>query len=206
MSAMLNLRVRPALAHVVDPVATVLLRLRVHPDAVTATGTVGVVTGALVFFPRGMFFTGTAIVFFSVLTDLLDGAMARRLGRTSRFGAWLDSTCDRVADSAIFSGLTLWYLGEGDSTTLGAVALFCLVAGSVVSYAKARAEGLGMTCDVGLAERAERLILVLLGTLLAGLGLPGALPVLLWVLAVATAVTVVQRLVEVRRQAALAAP
>lgn len=200
---MLNLRVRPALGRVVDPVASTLLRTGVSPDAVTVAGTLGVLVGALVFFPRGMFFTGTAIVFFSVLTDLVDGAMARRLGRTSRFGAWLDSTCDRVADAAIFSGLVLWFTGDGDDRLLGAVALFCLVAGSIVSYAKARAEGLGMTCDVGLAERAERLILVLLGTLLAGLGLEVALDVGLWLLAAASAVTVVQRLLEVRRQAAL---
>jgi CDP-diacylglycerol--glycerol-3-phosphate 3-phosphatidyltransferase len=200
---MLNLRVRPALGRVVDPVAAALVRTGVSPDAVTVAGTAGVVVGALAFFPRGMFFTGTAVVFFSVLTDLLDGAMARRLGRSSRFGAWLDSTCDRVADAAIFSGLVLWFTGDGRSDTLAAVALFCLVAGGLVSYAKARAEGLGLRCDVGLAERAERLILVLLGTLLAGLGLDVALSVLLWVLAVVSAVTVVQRLVEVRRQAAL---
>ena len=203
---MLNLRVRPALARLVDPVADGLLRAKVHPDAVTAAGTLGVLVGALVFFPQGMFFTGTAVVFFSVLTDLLDGTMARKLGRVSRFGAWLDSTCDRVADAAIFGGLVLWYAGTGDSALLTGLALFCLVAGSIVSYAKARAEGLGMTCDVGLAERAERLILVLLGTLLVGLGAPEwVLAVLLWVLAAASAVTVVQRLVEVRRQAALAA-
>lgn len=202
-SQMLNLRVRPLIAHAVDPVARVLLRAGVRPDAVTIAGTVGVVIGALVFFAQGWFFTGTAIVFFSVLTDLLDGAMARQRGTTSLFGAWLDSTCDRVADAAIFSGIALWFLGDGDSPVLGAVALFCLVSGSVVSYAKARAEGLGMTCDVGLAERAERLILVLVGTLLAGLGLDVALPIALWLLAAATAITVVQRLLEVRRQAAL---
>lgn len=202
---MLNLRVRPALGRVVDPMASALLRTGVHPDAVTLAGTLGVVVGALVFFPRGMFFTGTAVVFFSVLTDLLDGAMARKLGRSSRFGAWLDSTCDRVADAAIFSGLVLWFTGDGRSDLLAGVALFCLVAGSVVSYAKARAEGLGLRCDVGLAERAERLILVLLGTLLAGLGLEVALAVALWLLAVASAVTVIQRMVEVRRQAALPA-
>lgn len=203
---MLNLRVRPALARLVDPVARGLLRAGVSPDAVTVAGTVGAVVGALVFFPRGMFFTGTAVVFFSVLTDLLDGTMARLRGSTSRFGAWLDSTCDRMADAAIFCGLVLWFTGDGDSRLLAAVALFCLVGGMLVSYAKARAEGLGMRCDVGLAERAERLILVLLGTLLAGLGLDVALPVLLWLLAAATAVTLVQRLVEVRRQAALVDP
>lgn len=200
---MLNLRVRPAIGRLVDPVATVLLRLHVSPDAVTLTGTVGVVVGSLAFFPRGMFFVGTAVVFFSVLTDLLDGAMARRLGTTSPFGAWLDSTCDRVADAAIFAGLVLWFTGAGDDRLLAGVALFCLVAGGIVSYAKARAEGLGLRCDVGLAERAERLILVLVGTLLAGLGLEQALPVALWLLAAASAITVVQRLVEVRRQASL---
>jgi CDP-diacylglycerol--glycerol-3-phosphate 3-phosphatidyltransferase len=201
---MLNLRLRPALGRVVDPVARALLRAGVGPDAVTVTGTLGVVLGALVFFPRGMFFTGTAIVFFSVLTDLVDGAMARGRGSTGPFGAWLDSTCDRVADAAIFSGLVLWFTGAGEDRLLAAVALFCLVSGSLVSYAKARAEGLGLRCDVGLAERAERLILVLLGTLLAGLGLDVALPVALWLLAAASAITVVQRLLEVRRQAALA--
>ncbi len=203
---MLNLRVRPAVGRVVDPIASGLLRTGVSPDAVTAAGTLGVLVGALVFFPQGMFFTGTAIVFFSVLTDLLDGAMARKLGRSSPFGAWLDSTCDRVADAAIFSGLVLWFTGAGDDRLLAGVALFCLVAGMIVSYAKARAEGLGLRCDVGLAERAERLILVLLGTLLAGLGLPVVLDVLLWVLAAASAITVGQRLVEVRRQAGLADP
>lgn len=203
---MLNLRVRPSVGRVVDPVAARLLRARVSPDAVTLTGTLGAVVGALAFFPRGMFLVGTAVVVLSVLTDLLDGAMARQRGTTSRFGAWLDSTCDRVADAAIFSGLVLWFTGDGDSGVLAGVALFCLVAGSIVSYAKARAEGLGLRCDVGLAERAERLILVLLGTLLAGFGLSAALAVLLWALAAATAVTIVQRLLEVRRQAGLAGP
>jgi CDP-diacylglycerol--glycerol-3-phosphate 3-phosphatidyltransferase len=201
---MLNLRVRPAVGRVVGPAAAALLRVGLHPDAVTVLGTLGVVTGALVFFPRGMFLVGTAVVVVSALTDLLDGAMARRLGRSSRFGAWLDSTFDRVADAAIFSGLVLWFTGPGDDDVLAAVALFCLVAGGLVSYEKARAEGLGLRCDVGLAERAERLILVLLGTVLAGLGLPSALAVALWVLAVVSAVTVVQRLLEVRRQAGLA--
>ena len=203
---MLNLHVRPALAKVVDPVARALLRAGVGPDAITVAGTVGAVAGALVFFPRGMFFTGTAIVFFSVLTDLLDGTMARMRGTSSRWGAFLDSTCDRIADAAIFSGLVLWYAGDGDSLLLCAVAAFCLAAGSVVSYAKARAEGLGMRCDVGLAERAERLIIVLLGTFLVGLTAPEwVLAVALWLLAAATAVTVGQRLAEVRRQASLPA-
>jgi CDP-diacylglycerol--glycerol-3-phosphate 3-phosphatidyltransferase len=201
---MLSLRVRPALARVVDPVAGALLRAGVSPDAVTVVGTLGVVSGALAFFPRGMLFVGTMVVTAFVLTDMLDGAMARRLERRSLFGAWLDSTCDRLADAAVFSGLVLWFVGDGDDRLLAGVALFCLVAGSLVSYAKARAEGLGLRCDVGFAERAERLIIVLVGAGLSGLGLSWALPVGLWVLAAASAVTVVQRLLEVRRQAAAA--
>lgn len=198
---MLNLRVRPAVNRVVDPIAGSLLRAGVSPDAVTVVGTTGAVVGSLVFFPRGEFLLGTLVVTLSVLTDLLDGAMARRRGTPSRFGAWLDSTCDRIADAAIFSGLVLWFAGDGDDRLLLSLALFCLVAGSIVSYAKARAEGLGLRCDVGLAERAERLIIVLAGTGLAGLGVEGALAVSLWVLAIASGITVVQRLVEVRRQA-----
>lgn len=203
---MLNLRLRPAVGKVVDPIAAALLRAGVSPDAVTLAGTAGAVIGALAFFPRGSFVIGSAIVALSVLTDLLDGTMARQRGSTGPFGAWLDSTCDRVADAAIFSGLVLWFTGDGDDRLLAAVALFCLVTGGLVSYAKARAEGLGLRCDVGLAERAERLILVLVGTALAGFGLEVALAVLLWVLAAASAITVVQRALEVRRQAALTGP
>jgi len=201
---MLSLRVRPALARVVDPVAAALVRAGVSPDAITVLGTLGVVTGALVLFPRGEHFVGTLVVTVFVLTDMVDGAMARRIERRSLFGAWLDSTCDRLADAAVFSGLVLWFAGEGDDRLLAGLALCCLVAGSIVSYAKARAEGLGLRCDVGFAERAERLILVLVATGFSGLGVTWALPVGLWALAVASAVTVVQRLLEVRRQAAAA--
>jgi CDP-diacylglycerol--glycerol-3-phosphate 3-phosphatidyltransferase len=196
---MLNLR--PAAGRVVAPLARWLLRVGVTPDMVTVTGTLGAVAGAFAFFPRGSFFLGTLVVTLSVLTDVLDGAMARMRGISGNWGAFLDSTLDRIADAAIFSALVLWYAGDGDSTLLLGVSLFCLVSGVVTSYAKARAEGLGMTADVGIAERLERLIIVLAGTALAGFGLDAALPVALWVLAVASAITVGQRLVEVRRQA-----
>ena len=197
---------RPAINRVASRDAGGLLRAGVTPDAVTLAGTLGVTAGALVFLARGHFLLGTVVVFFSVLTDMLDGVMARERGGTSRFGAWLDSTCDRVADGAVFVALAWWFSGGGDDRLLAAVALFCLVSGAVVSYEKARAEGLGLPCDVGLAERAERLVLALAGTFLVGLGAPDViLTVLLWVLAAATAVTVAQRALEVRRQAALVA-
>ena len=196
---MLNLR--PAVGRVVGPLAAFLLRLGVTPDMVTVFGLLGAAAASLGLIARGHFFSGGVIVTFFVLTDALDGTMARLRGPAGNWGAFLDSTLDRIADAAVFSSLVLWYAGDGDDMVLLAVALFCLVAGVVTSYAKARAEGLGMTCNVGIAERAERLILVLAGVILAGMGLDIALPVLLWVLAVASAVTVGQRLVEVHRQA-----
>jgi CDP-diacylglycerol--glycerol-3-phosphate 3-phosphatidyltransferase len=196
---------RPAIARVARPVAVRLLRLGVTPDAVTLAGTLGVVVGSLAFLARGQFLLGTVVAVLSVFTDMLDGAMARERGTTSRFGAWLDSTCDRVADAAVFCALAWWFTAGGDDRLLAAVALYCLVSGAVVSYEKARAEGLGMRCDVGIAERSERLVLVFVGTALVGLGAPDlVLAVLLWVLAAVTTVTVGQRAVEVHRQAVAA--
>jgi CDP-diacylglycerol--glycerol-3-phosphate 3-phosphatidyltransferase len=196
---MLNLR--PAVGRIVGPLAAFLLRIGVTPDMVTVFGLLGAAAGSLGLIARGHFFSGGVVVTFFVLTDALDGTMARMRGPAGSWGAYLDSTLDRIADASVFSALVLWYAGDGDDTVLLAVSLFCLVAGVVTSYAKARAEGLGMTCNVGIAERAERLILVLAGVILAGMGLDIALPVLLWVLAVASAITVGQRLVEVHRQA-----
>jgi CDP-diacylglycerol--glycerol-3-phosphate 3-phosphatidyltransferase len=168
---------------------------------VTVAGMLGAVAGALALIARGSFFWGGVVVTVAVLSDALDGTMARLRGPNGPWGAFLDSTLDRIADASIFAALVLWYAGEGDDALLLGVALFCLVAGVVTSYAKARAEGLGMTCNVGIAERTERLIAVLAGVLLYGLGAHVALPVALWLLAVASAITVGQRLVEVHRQA-----
>jgi CDP-diacylglycerol--glycerol-3-phosphate 3-phosphatidyltransferase len=137
-----------------------------------------------------------------VFSDTVDGLMARMSERSSSWGAYLDSTLDRVGDAAIFGGLVLWYAGKGDDIAMASLALACLILGSVVSYAKARAEGLGMTANVGIAERADRLVAVLVTTGLVGLGLPEVvLAVVLGLLALASSVTVVQRMVTVRRQA-----
>jgi CDP-diacylglycerol--glycerol-3-phosphate 3-phosphatidyltransferase len=125
--------------------------------------------------------------------------MARQQGRQGKFGAFLDSTMDRVADGAIFGSVAYW-LGTQHRQAAAAAALICLVAGQVVSYAKARAEGLGMTANVGVAERAERLILIGVGGLAAGLFWKYALDVALWLLAVLSVITIVQRVLTVRRQ------
>jgi CDP-diacylglycerol--glycerol-3-phosphate 3-phosphatidyltransferase/CDP-diacylglycerol--inositol 3-phosphatidyltransferase len=183
------------------PVAHLLLRLGVSPDTVTLVGTLGVCTGALVFFPRGELFTGAAIVAVFVLADLIDGYMARTLGRSSKWGAFLDSTLDRIADGAIFGGLVLWFAGQGD-LLYAAVTVYALVLGSVTSYARARAESLGFTAKGGLAERADRLVAVLVAAGLSNLfDWPVLLEVVLWWLAFASTVTVIQRVLSVRRQA-----
>ncbi|AJC59720.1 MULTISPECIES: phosphatidylinositol phosphate synthase [Streptomyces] len=206
---MLNKYARAFFTRVLTPFAALLIRLGVSPDAVTLVGTGGVVAGALVFYPRGEFFWGTVVITLFVFSDLVDGNMARQLGRSSRWGAFLDSTLDRVADSAIFGGLALWYAGRGDSLALCAIAIFCLASGQVVSYTKARGEAIGLPVDVnGLVERAERLVITLVACGLSGLhtfGVPGVevlLPIALWVVAVGSAVTLGQRVVTVRRESA----
>ncbi|MBA3618279.1 MAG: CDP-alcohol phosphatidyltransferase family protein [Actinomycetota bacterium] len=196
----LNAHARRASAHVLAPLARALLRMGVSPNAVTVFGTVGTVVAAFACYPFGLLFPGSAIIAVFVLSDMVDGTMARMSGRTTTWGAYLDSTLDRVGDAAIFGGLILWFTGGGDDPVLAAVALFCLVAAMVVSYAKARAEGLGLTCDVGIAERSDRLLAILVAAGLSGLGVPYILPVGLWLLAAASAFTVWQRMAEVHRQ------
>ncbi|MFG2647525.1 phosphatidylinositol phosphate synthase [Streptomyces sp. NPDC048436] len=204
---MLNKYARAFFTRVLTPFAAFLIRRGVSPDAVTFIGTAGVVAGALVFFPRGEFFWGTIVITLFVFSDLVDGNMARQLGRSSRWGAFLDSTLDRVADSAIFGGLALWYAGSGDDNVLCAVSIFCLSSGQVVSYTKARGEAIGLPVAVnGLVERAERLVITLVAAGLAGLhkfGVPGIdvlLPIALWAVAVGSFVTLVQRVVTVRKE------
>jgi CDP-diacylglycerol---glycerol-3-phosphate 3-phosphatidyltransferase len=199
---MLNRFARAFFTKVFTPLARLFLKLGISPDVVTIVGTVGVCVGALVLYPRHEFFWGTIVVVFFAFSDTLDGVMARLSDRSTKWGAYLDSTLDRVGDSAIFGGLVLWYAGDGGKLYLAALALACLILGSVVSYSKARAEGLGMTANVGIAERAERLVVVLTATGLVGLGVPEVLlTVVLALLALASLITVVQRMLEVRRQA-----
>lgn len=202
---MLNRYARAAMARIMTPVARLFLRLGISPDVVTIVGTLGVCFGALAFYPRGEFFWGTVVITCFIFSDTLDGNMARLSGRSSVWGAYLDSTLDRVADAAIFGALVLWYAGRGENLLMAGLALACLILGMVVSYSKARAEGLGMTANVGIAERSERLVAVLVTTGLVGihwLHLPTAvLGVVLALLAFFSLVTVLQRMLTVRRQA-----
>jgi CDP-diacylglycerol---glycerol-3-phosphate 3-phosphatidyltransferase len=199
---MLNRLLRASMTRLLSPIAHLFLRLGISPDIVTIVGTVGVCVGALAFFPRGAIWVGVLVITAFVFADNVDGIMARESGRSSRWGAYLDSTLDRIGDSAIFGGLVLYYAGPGANFWMAGLALACLILGSVVSYAKARAEGLGFTADVGIAERADRLVAVLVAAFFADvLGSTLLLGVVLGLLAVASFVTVLQRMLTVRRQA-----
>lgn len=184
---------RPLMAAIWQAPAKGLLRAGVHPNAVTIVGTIGVVFGATFFFPKGgiWLFWGVMFITFFVVTDMLDGTMARLSGKTSRLGAFLDSTLDRIADAAIFGAL-VWTFRDDTWTALGA--LLCLTIGAVVPYARAKAESLGIDAAVGIAERSDRLVIGLTATGIVGLGVPlGVLTWTLWLLALAAAITVGQR-------------
>jgi len=195
-------RFRAFWTRLLTPIARFFLRIGVSPDAVTLVGTLGVVGGALVFFPRGELLVGVLVITAFVFSDLLDGTMARMSDSSSSWGAFLDSTLDRLGDAAIFGGLVLYFAGPGESDLLAALALYCLVMGSVTSYARARAESLGMDARVGIAERADRLVAILVMTGLSDIfNLPFLIPFTLFVLALASTVTVLQRVLSVRGQA-----
>ncbi|SDC33191.1 phosphatidylinositol phosphate synthase [Actinokineospora iranica] len=198
---MLNIFARASVSRVTDPVGARLVRIGLTPNATTVVGTAGAVAGALWLFPAGHLLAGTLVVWGFAMFDLLDGAMARAQGGGTRYGAVLDASCDRIADGALFCGVT-WYLFEVAHDRVTAVAaLVCLVSAQVISYIKARAEASGLSANGGLVERAERLIITLVGAGLSGLGVPYALETGLWVLAVGSVATVAQRLVAVRRSA-----
>jgi CDP-diacylglycerol---glycerol-3-phosphate 3-phosphatidyltransferase len=184
------------------PFVNLFLRLGISPDAVTLVGTLGVAAGALVFFPQGLLWEGVLVITAFVFSDLIDGQMARQSGRTSKFGAFWDSTLDRIGDGAIFGGLLLYFAGPGDDYLYLCLTLYCLVMGSVTSYARARAESLGFDARGGLAERADRLVAILVLTFFGDvLGLPILYQGTLWVLAAASTYTVAFRVLKVRRQA-----
>jgi len=202
-------RFRQFWTNVLSPIGNLLLRMGISPNTVTFVGTLGVCAGALIFFPQGKLLIGVVVIAVFVFSDMIDGYMARTSGQVSPFGAFWDSTLDRIGDAAIFGGLAMYYVGPGDNAWFAALAIYCLSMGSVTSYARARAESLGMQAKVGIAERSDRLVAILVMTGLAdianmlGVGEKAllAIPVTLGVLAVASTITVGQRVAVVRDQA-----
>ncbi|PRZ04364.1 CDP-diacylglycerol inositol 3-phosphatidyltransferase [Isoptericola sp. CG 20/1183] len=197
-------RLRATMQRWFTPLANLLIRRGVSPDAVTIAGTVIVTVLALTLLPTGHLTLGALLIGLFVLTDSLDGVMARASGRSGPWGAFLDSTLDRVSDGAVFAGITLWFALHPQEPWAGAgtvAALACLVLGSVVPYARARAESVGATAAVGIAERSDRLVVALVPTAFVQVGLPVAvLVVVLGLLALASLVTVAQRVLTVRSQ------
>ncbi len=192
---------RSVFTGITTPLAKALLRVGFTADIVTIVGAAGAVLAALTLFPIGRLFAGTLVVWFFAHFDMLDGAVARQSGGGSRFGAVLDATCDRISDGAVFSGLLWWAVFGLNSASLAVATLICLVTSQVISYIKARAEASGLRGGGGLIERPERLIIVLVGAGLSdlpGFPLPWALPVAMWLLAVASLITCAQRLHTVR--------
>ncbi|MFK4085556.1 phosphatidylinositol phosphate synthase [Kribbella sp. NPDC020789] len=188
---------------VITPIANLLLKLGVSADMVTLVGTVGVSAGALIFFPRGHLWLGAVVITCFVFSDLIDGYMARTSGTSSKWGSYLDSTLDRIADGAIFGALVLFYANSraGDSTLMASVTLWALVMGAVTSYARAKAESLGYKASGGLAERADRLVFVLVTAFFSDVfNLPILLEIVIWYIAAASTITVVQRSLSVRKQ------
>jgi CDP-diacylglycerol--glycerol-3-phosphate 3-phosphatidyltransferase len=199
---MLNILARASVSRVTDPVGARLVRAGLTPNAMTVIGTLGTVVSAVVFFPTNHLFVGSVLVTVFVLFDLLDGSMARTSGQVTPFGTVLDASCDRIADGVLFASIAWWALVVEHDEVAGAAALVSLVGALVISYIKARAEAAGLNGDGGLVERAERFIIVLIGTILQGLGVPYAARVGLLVLAVLAVITVAQRLLAVQRSAA----
>ena len=201
-------RFRQFWSNVWAPVGDLFLRMGIKPDWVTIVGTLGVSAGALWFFPRGQFFVGVLVITAFVFSDIIDGYMARASGQSSKCGAFLDSTLDRVADAAIFAGLVFYYSNDDAKADLGGPTLYlvlslaCLVLGNLTSYARARAEALGMQAKGGIAERADRLVAILVMTGFAGLfDAPFLREITLWALVLASTITVFQRMAIVHRQA-----
>jgi len=195
----LNIHARGFFTKGVAPLALALNRAGITPNAITIFGTVGAVASALLCFTTGWFFTGALLVWGFVMLDLVDGVMARAANLTTRFGGVLDSTADRVADAAVFGALA-WYFARHGVKWLLLGTLLCLVLGSLTSYIRARAEAAGLTATVGIAERAERLIIILTGTGLDGLGVPFIQAAAIWLLVAASTITVIQRMATVYRQ------
>ena len=195
---MLSSRLKPAVTRAITPVAALALRLGITPNAVTWTGAIAVVTSALYFYPKGEFFIGTVIICVRALSDLFDVTMARISQKgSSRWGGFLDSTIDRITDSAILIGVAIYLINEDDS--LAFVVMVTLVTGMLVPYIRAKAESFGIECSGGIAERTERLIISLAAIGFDGLGIPYILAIGMWSLALLGTYTVIQRMLIVKR-------
>ncbi len=197
MRLMLQKSLKVPVTRIITPACRGLLRLGFTANAMSALGACGSAISAIYFYTHGKFFIGTLITILFVLSDLFDGTMARLSGGGSKWGALLDSTLDRITDSAILGSVAYYLAKQNDR--LVPVVLVALVSGGLVSYIKARAESLNIECNGGIAERTERLIIAFLAIGLDGLSVPYALGIGMWILAVASLYTTFERMLIVYR-------
>ncbi len=197
---MLRIPLKSGVTKLITPLAKGMINLGLSANAITIIGALGSWFSSLYFLTRGDFFVGTLVIAFFLLSDLFDGTIARLTSSTgSRFGALLDSTLDRISDAMIYIALILWSIDNTESWLLPLT--LALVSGFLISYIKAKAESLSIPCEVGIAERAERLIILLTSTGLYGLGVDSAVIVGLWFLVLLNMITVIQRFYVVLRSA-----
>lgn len=190
---MINLtKIRDAMEYrITNPFMGILSRIGITPNALTLIGLAVSIVAAYVI-ATGHFFIGGLIVLVSGLFDLLDGALARFNKQATKFGAILDSIVDRISEAAIFCGLLFYFISKGSNLEI--ILIFLVVVGSfLVSYVRARAEGLDLECQVGWFTRAERIVVLTIGLLL------NQILIILWILAVFVYVTVFQRLHYLRK-------
>jgi CDP-diacylglycerol---glycerol-3-phosphate 3-phosphatidyltransferase len=198
MVPMISVHVKPQITRLINPVVKAAVRMGITANAVTITGGLGTVIAALYFYPRGDLFAGTIVISLFALSDLFDGAIARRTGgEGTSWGGFLDSTIDRVTDSAILIGALLYFVEEDKTVAL--FVLISLVASGLIPYIRAKAESMKIECTGGIAERTERLIIALTALGFYGLGIDIAAMIGFTLLAFLGTVTVIQRIVIVYR-------
>ena len=192
---MLQRSIKAPVTRAITPLCSGLLKAGITPNVMSAIGGVGSSISALFLFGSGHFLAGAILTTLFVLFDLLDGTMARISGSTSRWGALLDSTLDRISDSSILGAMAYWFSRTSDRNV--PLILAVLILGSLISYIKARAEALDIECNGGIAERTERLIIILFTAGLDGLGIPFISAMGLWSLLILSIITVFQRMLIV---------
>ena len=197
MVPMISSVLKPAVTRIIEPVARFGLKIGITPNIVTMIGATGVLLSAAFFYPREKYFVGTLVISFFALSDLFDGTMARISNKgASAWGGFLDSTIDRITDSSIIIALLVSLIRSNDK--LSYLGLITLVTGLLIPYIRAKAESFGIDCAIGIAERTERLVIILTAIGLEGLHLPYALAAGLWVLSILGIITVIQRIRVVR--------
>lgn len=184
---------------IANPFAKLFIKLKISADVITFVGTLGVSVVSVLFFAKGDFLIGSLLFTFFVGFDALDGTMARMLGKKSKWGAFFDSVMDRIADGVVLASLSYYFINQQESVLL-ILSLIALISSEIVSYIKARAEGLGLNCETGIAERPERVLIIIFGTFLTGLGIEVALSWSIWILTILSLITILQRINFVHKQ------